>query len=212
VGRAVTAGEVPPQPVPRFVLPVALVALIAVFAYAAPIQSGKPIKAQVTLTDVKPPPKREVNARIKLTPANAADRDVRWFLETAWQGKEGRSVVAPLKKAGPGTWVTSEPIPVYGTWKSSIRLHKGRAVEGLAVFMPADSAIPVKGIPAKPTFTRTFVRDKKLLQREQKGNVPGFLTLLAYLTVLIIGLGLYTSMGVGLARLQRAYTRERKTA
>jgi hypothetical protein len=212
VGRAVNAGEVPPRPVPRFVLPVALVALVAVFAYAAPIQSGKPIKAQVTLTDVKPPPKREVNARIKLTPANAADKDVRWFLETAWQGKEGRSVVAPLKKAGPGTWVTKEPIPVYGTWKSSIRLHKGRAVQGLPVFMPADSAIPVKGIPAKPTFTRTFERDKKLLQREQKGDVPGFLTLLAYLTVLIIGLGLYTSMGVGLARLQRAYTRERTTA
>ena len=209
IGRALTAGELPTRPAPRALLPVALVALIAVFAYAGPVSSGDPVKAQVTLTNAKPPPKREVNARVKLTPADAADHDVRWFLETAWQGKEGRSVVAPLKKAGPGVWQTVKPIPVYGNWKSSLRLAKGTAIQGMSVFFPADPAVPVKGIPAKPTFTRTFVRDKKLLQREQKGNVPGFLTVIAYLTVLLIGLGLYTSMGVGLARLQRSSTRER---
>ncbi len=209
VGRAITAADVPVRPAPRFLLPASLVALIAVFAYAAPVSSGDPIKAQVTLTDAKPAPKREVNARIKLTPADAADKDVRWFLETAWQGKEGRSVVAPLKKAGPGTWVTAKPIPVYGTWKATLRLHKGNAIEGLAIFMPKDQAIPVKETPAKPTFTRTFVRDTKLLQREQKADVPGFLKAFAYITVLIIGLGLYGSMGWGLARLQRALSRDR---
>jgi hypothetical protein len=52
--------------------------------------------------------------------------------------------------------------------------------------MPADDAIPVKGIPAPARFTRPFVRDKELLQREQKAGVPGFLTLLAYLAVLAI--------------------------
>jgi hypothetical protein len=209
VGRAITAGDVPPRPVPRLALPVALVALIAVFAYAAPVSSGDPIKAQVTLTDAKPAPKREVNARIKLTPANAADKDVRWFLETAWQGKEGRSVVAPLKKVGPGTWVSTKPIPAYGTWKSTIRLHKGTAFQGMAVFLPKDEAIPVKEIPAKASFTRTFVRDTKLLQREQKADVPGFLKVFAYITVLIIGLGLYGSMGWGLARLQKGLSRDR---
>ena len=79
-----------------------------------------------------------MQARIRLDPPDAADEGVRWFLETAWQGKEGRSVVAPLEKAGPGVWRTTNPIPVYGTWKSSIRLHKGTAVQGLAVFFPAD--------------------------------------------------------------------------
>jgi hypothetical protein len=67
----------------------------------------------------------------------------------------------------------------------------------------------VKEIPAKPRFTRTFVRDVKLLQREQKSDVPGFLSAFAYITVLIIGLGLYGSMGWGLARLQRGLSRER---
>ena len=212
VGRAITAADVPVRPVPRFALPVALVTLVAVFAYAAPISAGDPIKAQVTLTDAKPPPKREVNARVKLTPPDAADHDRRWFLSTAWQGKEGRSVVAPMKKVGPGVWVTTKPIPVYGTWKSTLRLHEGRAVQGLGVFLPADKAIPVKEVPAKPSFTRSFQRDKKLLQREQKGDVQGFVKVFAYLTVLLIGLGLYSSMGWGLARLQRALSRERAAA
>jgi hypothetical protein len=209
VGRAISAGDVPVRPVPRFALPLALVTLVAVFVYAAPISAGDPVKAQVTLTDAKPAPKREVNARVKLTPADAADKDRRWFLSTAWQGKEGRSVVAPMKKVGPGTWVTTKPIPVYGTWKSTLRLQVGRAVQGMAVFLPKDEAIPVKEIPATPRFTRTFVRDVKLLQREQKSDVPGFLSAFAYITVLLIGLGLYGSMGWGLARLQRGLSRER---
>ena len=58
-------------------------------------------------------------------------------------------------------------------------------------------------MPAPQTFTRSFKRDKQLLQREQKGNVPGALVLLAYLTVLLIGIALYASMGWGLALLQR---------
>ena len=209
IGRAVTAADVRPRPAPRFALPAALVAIVAVVAYATPISSGNPVTAHVTLRDVTPPPKREVQARVRLDPPDAADHDRRWFLETAWQGKEGRSVVAPLKKISPGVWRTVEPIPVYGTWKSSIRLHEGTAVQGLPVFFPEDEAIPVKAIPARRSFTRKFVRDKKLLQREQKGDVPGFLTLFAYLTVLVIALGLYGSMGFGLRRLQRSLVRER---
>jgi hypothetical protein len=202
VGRALSAPEVPPRPVPRIALPVALVAIVGVLVYATPISSGDPVTAKVTLTDVKPAPKREVNATVALDPRNAAD-DAEWFVGTSWQGKEGRSVVAPLKKVSPGVWRTTAPLPVYGNWKTTIRLHKGTAVQGLAVYFPADSAIPVKGVPAERSFTRPFKRDKKLLQREQKPNVPGVLVLIAYLTVLLIAIGLYGSMGWGLALLQR---------
>jgi hypothetical protein len=76
-------------------------------------------------------------------------------------------------------------------------------VQGLAVYFPADEAIPVKEIPAGDGFTRRFVKDKELLQREQKSGVSGALVAFAYITVLIIGLGLYGSMGWGLALLQR---------
>jgi hypothetical protein len=202
IGRALTSPEIPPQPVPKFALPAALIALVAVIAYATPISDGEKITAKVALTEVSPPPQREVHARVELDPPDAAD-DARWFITTAWQGNEGRSVVDPLEEVSPGVWRTTKPIPAYGKWKASFRLSKGSAVQGLPVYFPADPAIPVKGIPAKKTFTRQFQVDKELLQREQKPGVSGALVAFAYITVLLIGLGLYGSVGWGLALLQR---------
>jgi hypothetical protein len=202
IGRALTAPEILPRAVPRAALPAALVALVAVLVYAAPIPEGEPVRAQVTLEEVSPAPQREVNLQVRLDPPDAAE-GAHWFLTTAWQGKEGRSVVAPLEQTGPGTYRSTAPLPVYGDWKSTLRLHQGRAVQGLPVYFPADEAIPVKAIPAEAGFTRDFMVDKELLQREQKPGVSPVLVIGAYLIVLLIGLGLYGSQGWGLARLQR---------
>ena len=202
IGRALSTPEFPPQPVPRFALPAAIVAVVAVIAWATPISSGDPVRATVALDDAQPAPKRTVDATVRLDPADAAD-DAYWFVATAWQGKEGRSVVEKLEEVSPGVYRTTEPLPVYGNWKTTLRLHQGSAVQGMPVYFPEDKAIPVKGVPAEPSFTREFKRDKELLQREQKSDVPGALVLLAYLTVLFIGVALYASMGWGLALLQR---------
>jgi hypothetical protein len=202
IGRSLSSPELAPQPVPRFALPAALVALVAVLVYATPITSGDPVKASVTLTDAKPAPKRQVDVQVKLDPPAAAD-DAYWFVTTAWQGKEGHSPVAPMKEVSPGTWRSTEPLPVYGDWKSTLRLHKGFAIQGLAVYFPEDKAIPVKGVPAEPQFTRSFKRDKQLLQREQKPGVSPLLAIGAYLVVLVIFVFLYGSMGWGLALLQQ---------
>jgi hypothetical protein len=202
IGRALTSPEIPPQPVPKFALPVALVALVAVIAYATPISEGEEVIGRVTLSEAKPPPQREVDATVRLDPPDAAD-DARWFVTTAWQGNEGRSVVDKMEEVSPGVWRTTKSVPVYGNWKASIRLAKDSAVQGLPVFFPPDPAIPVEGIPARDSFTRLFQVDKQLLQREQKPGVSGALVAFGYITVLIIGLGLYASMGWGLALLQR---------
>jgi hypothetical protein len=202
IGRSLSSPELSPQPVPRFALPAALVALVAVLDYATPITSGDPISGSVTLTDVKPAPKRQVDVQVKLDPPGAAD-DAYWFVSTAWQGKEGHSPVAPMEKVSPATWRSTEPLPVYGDWKSTLRLHKGFAIQGLAVYFPEDTAIPVKGVPAPKRFTRSFKRDKKLLQREQKPGVSPLLSAGAYLVVLVIFLFLYGAMGWGLALLQQ---------
>ncbi len=202
IGRALSTPELPPKPVPRFALPAALIALIAVVAYATPITAGDPIRADVTLTDVKGPPEREVDVEVRLDPPDAAD-DAYWFETTAWQGKDDHSPVAPMEEVSPGVWRSTEPLPVHGDWKSTLRLHKGFAVQGLAIYFPEDKAIPVKAVPAEPQFTREFQRDKKLLQREQKPGVSGFLTGGAYLIVLLIFLGLYGAMGWGLALMQK---------
>jgi hypothetical protein len=77
----------------------------------------------------------------------------------------------------------------------------------MPIFMPKDVAIPAKEVPAKPTFTRAFLKDKKVLQREQKQGVPGFLTLAAYLTVLAIALSLIALIAWALLRVDRGEAR-----
>ena len=110
--------------------------------------------AQVRLTEAHARPERLVDAAVKLEPADAAD-DAEWFKATSWQG--GGSIVERHAKAGPGEWRTTEPIPVYGNWKATLRLHKGGAIVGLPVFLPEDKAIPAKEVPAEANMTREFV-------------------------------------------------------
>lgn len=201
VGRALISPQLRPHSHPRFAVAAALVAALGVVLWATPISHGPQASADVAVRDTSPAPKRQVEATVRLHPADAAD-GARWLTVTAWQG--GGSVVNKLELVRPGLYRTTRPIPVYGNWKSTIRLARGTAVQGLPLFLPKDSAIPVGEVPAKRRFTRSFVVDKTLLQREQKGDVPGLLTLIAYLTTLLIGLGLVATLGVGLRRLDRA--------
>jgi hypothetical protein len=187
---------------PRWAAPAAALALLAVLVYAVPVSSGERIRASVELTDATPPPERNVHATVGVDPPDAAD-DAHWFVSTAWQGREGRSVVDPLEEIRPGVWRTTKPVPVYGTWKASVRLQKGGAVQGLAVYFPEDEAIPVDAIPAEQSFTRSFVRDKELLQREQKPGVSPALTTIAYLFVGLVAILLVTALAAGVARLAR---------
>ena len=113
-----------------------------------------------------------------------------------------------MREVSPGVYRSSEPIPVYGNWKTTLRLHTGNVVAGLPIFLPEDKAIPAKEVPAEAQMTRDFVLDKKNLQREQKSGVPGFLTTLAYLVVLFIVAGITAALVIGLRSLDR--DRERK--
>jgi len=206
VGRSLASPWVQPVARPRRLVPIAALALIGVFIYAAPISQGDPVKATVELDDITPAPQRTVKMVVRVEPQDAAD-DARWFTATAWQG--GGSVVDRLKQVAPGVYQTTKPIPVYGQWKTTLRLHKGTAVQGAAVYFPEDTAIPAPAVQAPATFTRDFVLDKKLLQREQKPDVPAALTTFAYIVVLMIAIGLLWALTKGLRRLDRMSTQAR---
>jgi hypothetical protein len=206
IGRSVTPG-VADEIVPRWAVPVAGVAVIGLLAWAIPMPNGNPPKATLTLTPA--PPLKTGKSRsqewvtAKLDPPSAADNN-RWFVVTAWQGKR-RSIVGDMKKIGPGLWRASKPVPVGGTdWKATLRLQRGAAVLGLPLYLPKDSAIPVPKVAAKNQATVEFVRDKSLLQREQKKGVPGFLTLAAYVAVFLIWAAMVAIVAWGLARLASA--------
>jgi hypothetical protein len=190
IGRALTSGEFTPQRAPRWLLPAAgLVALFCI-AFPLPMNAGSQAQATFDLTTVDPGPNKTVNATIHIAPASAADKS-EWLTLTAWQG--GALQVDRLKKVAPGTWRTTQPIPVYGKWKAMLRLENGRGVRAVPVYLPEDKAIPAKAVPASPHFTRDFVRDKKILQREAVGGttwlaLPAYLVLLAIVAVWLAGL------------------------
>jgi hypothetical protein len=181
--------------------------VIGVIAYAVPVTKNEPeVRADITLRDVIPGQERAVEVTARLNPPDAAD-DAHWFLITAWQGQEGRSVVSQMKEIAPGVWRSQEPLPVHGTWKTTLRLHRGSDVAGLPVYFPEDKAIPAKAVPATASFTRTFVDDKELLQREQKPSASGGLVVGGYLVVLLIAIVLVGAIVAGLARLERVTSR-----
>jgi hypothetical protein len=200
VGGALVTGARPaerPQLGPAWLAAAAGVVVLFCLGFPLPMNNGSPASATFALRDVKPPPDRQVAATVTVHPQNTAAH-AEWMTVTAWQG--GGLVVNRLRQVAPGRFVTTQPIPVYGKWKAMLRMEDGRGVRAVPIYLPADPAIPVKGVPAKAKFTRPFVRDKKVLQREAKSNV-GFLAVPAYLVLLAIVALWLSSLTWGLRRL-----------
>jgi hypothetical protein len=207
IGRALAPPVEDLAPSPRWAVIAAGIGLVVAVAFPLPIAEPQNISAQMTLTEAKPGPQREVDAEVRITPPDAAE-NAEWFVSTSWQG--GSSVVSDLREVSPGVYRTTEPMPVWGNWKTTLRLHKGDVVAGLPVFLPEDTAIPAKEVPAEAQMTRDFVLDKDNLQREAKKGVPGFLTTAAYLIVLLIAIGITAALTIGLMRMDRDRERRRE--
>jgi len=182
----------------------AAVGAVAVLAVLIGIALYKPavegVSARVTLAELPDPGGRAVAAEIELDPPTAAD-GAEWLTVTAWQG--GGFVVDRLRKIGPGRFATTRPIPVHGTWKALLRMHRGTTLSALPIYLPEDPAIPAAEVPAPPRFERTFVADYRLLQREQR-TAAGWLWGVAYAVVLALAAALLGTMAWGLTRLSRA--------
>ena len=178
-----------------------LLVLIGVIGWGLPISGDGPRQATVALEDVRSGAERSVDATVRIDPPDAAE-DPHFLNVTAWQG--GGSVVSELERAGPGVYRTTEPVPVYGGWKAMVRLHTGDSLVGVPIFLPEDRAIPAPEVPAESRFTRDFVRDVVLLQREKKDDVPAALSTVAYLVVATIAAALIGLIAWVLLRLERA--------
>jgi hypothetical protein len=200
VGRALLAdGRRAPQHAPRGLLAAAVVAALVCIAWPLPMDTGSPTTASVALRNVAGPPHRAVAATVRLTPSGAAAK-AQWLTVTAWQG--GGLVVDRLQRVGDGVYRTTQPIPVYGKWKAMLRMENGRAVVAVPIYLPADPAIPAKGVPASAHFTRPFVSDKSVLQREARAQAAD-LAIPAYVLLAAIVVAWLVSLGFGLRRLLR---------
>ena len=173
----------------------AVLAATVPLALYAPAEDG--VRANVVLHEIRGGPEREVRAIVRMTPSDAAE-DAEWFNVTAWQG--GGLLVDPLQRVAPGVYRTTEPIPVYGNWKTLIRLHRGSSLTAAPIFLPRDEAIPAAEVPASATFERTFVDETGILQREGTGGST-LVTVVAYAIVAGIALTLLALLAWGLHRL-----------
>jgi hypothetical protein len=182
-------------------LAAAVVALLAV-----PLTSTvHPYRADLAMDPPLGIPGGRVHVTLKMHPANAA-QGAQWFNVTAWQGARtgnGGLVIKDLHETSPGVYQTDGTVPVFGEWKALVRLHKGRSLMALPIYLPADPAIPAKQVPPWPNVTRPFQREKAILQRESVGGEQ-WLQRPAYALLGALALVWVGSLAWGLRRLERA--------
>ncbi|MEA2346861.1 MAG: hypothetical protein QOG62_648 [Thermoleophilaceae bacterium] len=167
-------------------------------------------KAIVTLEDASPPPNRTVNATLRFSDDSVV-QNPDWLNALAWQGQD-KLVNVPLVAAGDGTYKTSAPLPVYGSWKTMLRFHQGNILSSVPVWLPEDAAIPAPEVPATASFTRPFQDDHSLMQREVRQDVPTWLWTTAGVVVLTLSMVLFLLVGWSLVRVARGGSPERKTS
>jgi hypothetical protein len=137
-------------------------------------------------------------ATITIRPASTVSAP-EFVQQLSWQG-HARSIVAVMRRIGPGVYHTVKPLPLAGSWKSLIRIQQGRVRGDVPVYLPADPAIPAAEIPAARRVTRAFVSDTRLMQRERKRDIPGWLWSVATSIVLAVIALLLMIIGWGLNR------------
>ncbi|MEN4473185.1 hypothetical protein [Mycolicibacterium cosmeticum] len=161
--------------------------------------------AQITLTDTPSSEgQRLANADVRITPANLIGDDPEWVSILAWQGKldhERGLVIDHLEKVGPGHYRSTRPIPVWGTWKTVLRVQDGRTMAAVPIFLPADPGIGAEETPALASTTRDFTEEIKVLQRERNLDVPSWLYSAASLVVLVCSLILVALLSWGAGRI-----------
>ncbi len=210
----VLLGEPLPRPaVRRTLITAAVVVVAAATANGLMIDIPQDARATVQLREAPADGGRMVHADIRITPAGLAGDDPEWVQILAWQGGVGSDspgrglVVDQLRRVGEGHYVTTEAVPVHGTWKTILRVQDGRTQTALPLFMAADPGIGAAEVPALNEFTRPFVAEITVLQRERSFDHPAWLFTAASLIVLLCSLALIAALCWGAARINDRYPR-----
>lgn len=160
--------------------------------------------ATVTLTDLPSPPgQRMVSADVQLTPPFVSDNPD-WLTILSWQGRMQNDrglMIDRLAKVGPGHYRSTQPVPVWGEWKTLLRVQDGRTMTAVPIWEPADAAIPAPEVPALASSTRPFVLEVTILQRERDQSAPAWLFTAGGIVVLILTLMVISALTWGAGRL-----------
>jgi hypothetical protein len=173
--------------------------LVVVGANALWTSNPTNLTATVTLAPVagRDDAHREAVATVRFSDAALAKRaQMRQVL--AWQG--GNRVSRQLDEIAPGVYRADGPVPLYGDYKTNLRVQSGRSFVSLPLHLPREPSIPTPGVIRPAHFTATFISDVAAMQTERRDYVPGWLwTPSALLMLLFCGL-FVLGISTGLAR------------
>lgn len=172
LGGAMSRPEPAPRQVPGWAAAAAGLVLVATLVFPLPRNVGE-VAAVVRLT---PAPNNQAIIDVELDPPDAARRAT-GFAVVAWQG--GGRVSASLREVAPGRYVSSRPVPVAHGWKTLVALQRADEVMAVPVYLPADPEIGASEIPAVAERRSSFVRNTKVLLREQHDG-PAWPAVAAY--------------------------------
>jgi hypothetical protein len=164
--------------------------------------------ASVTLTEAPAVDgQRFVTADIRLDPPDVVSDDPNWVSVLAWQGglpqQRGQFVDNP-DNVGPGHYVSTKPMPVSGTWKTLLRVHDGKTLAAVPIYLAGDPGIGAEEVPAEEQFTRPFVSEITILQRERNPDTPEALWLIGCLVVLFCTLVMVAGITWGGGRINNS--------
>ncbi|MBA2349477.1 MAG: hypothetical protein H0V81_14410 [Solirubrobacterales bacterium] len=188
-------------------LPVALgtAAMVLALCVNAAISTTPPVDATLSLSNVREGPSdgggrtQVADLEVRLSRPDLAV-DGNWIHVLGWQG--GGRHEARLIRRPDGSLRSSRPVPIGGTWKTFVRLHKGRTQVAVPIRMPADAPLDFAGFaaPVDGPVTRPLLRDSKLLQIERKDDGPFWAWTPAMLFVMALNLALMSLVAAGAVR------------
>ncbi len=210
LGMVLTGQRLPGRPVGIAVVALTVLVIGGAVANGLHIRVPKQDTATITLTDLPSPPgQRMVAADVQTNPPNLVGDHPDWVTILSWQGRMQHHrglYIDRLNKVGPGHYTTTQPVPVWGSWKTLLRMQDGYTMTAVPIYAPADDAIPAPEIPALGSSTRPFVLEVSILQRERDPNVPAWLFTAGSIVVLLFTLMVISALTWGAGRINAADT------
>jgi hypothetical protein len=164
--------------------------------------------ATITLTDQPGRPgQRMVSADVQLAPPDMVSDHPEWVTILSWQGRMENNrglLIDRLYKVGPGHYRSTQPVPVWGSWKTLLRVQDGYTMTAVPIYEPADDAIPAPEVPALASSSRPFVQEVTILQRERDQNAPLWLFTAGSIVVLFLSLMVIAGLTWGAGRINNS--------
>jgi hypothetical protein len=152
---------------------------------------------------------RMVSADVHIDPPSMIGADPEWVTTLSWQGGTQNHrglVIDRLETVGPGHYRSTQPIPVWGSWKTLLRVQDGTTMAAVPIYLPADGEIPAPEVPALATTARNFVDEVTILQRERYPTATRWLFTVGSGVILALALALVAALVWGAGRINATET------